>query len=244
MASRKAFRVACATVLLMAAIVLGAYGGFGHGDTSPTPAPSPLSPLMEQYCSASFTSGFITPESPLVQEFADNHDSLQALYEAAVSWVWVSDDVLYHEEDRWATPEEFFSTASLATNPAPGACAGDCEDQACALVSAMRAFGLSPEMVRVGVGKVVVRSPETDNAIIALHCWAEYQKDGAWVVLDPSQATLWDEQTSALIYLTPTPFEHYETERYQIVELWAYFNDAYHFCALTDSGTAPESWAP
>jgi hypothetical protein len=108
----------------------------------------------------------------------------------------------------------------------------------------MRAFGLSPEMVRVGVGKVVVRSPETDNAIIALHCWAEYQKNGAWVVLDPSQATLWDKQTSALIYLTPTPFEHYETERYQIVELWAYFNDAYHFCALTDSGTAPESWAP
>ena len=236
---------ALAVVLVLTAFTM-LYDWQGSVDhpipTAPPTCPTPIDILKQAYGESSFAMAYVTPSDEAVVTYAGRYDSVEATYEAAAEWVWVSDKVLYGVEDRWVMPCNFLDSGQLETNPVPGTIVGDCEDQACCLVTLLRAQGLSPEDVRVGVGQVIIDDPETDNALVALHCWAEYRSEGTWVALDPSLATFWDVQRGALSHHDAKSVEYYENVPYPVVELWAYFNDQYYFCALNGYGTAPVQW--
>ncbi len=241
-------KIACAALalVLVAACAAAMYDRMEDGGQAVPPAtshsPTPIDVLKQTYMESSFATAYITPSNGAVMAYAEAFDSIEALYGAATGWLWVSDKVLYGVEDHWVMPEQFLDSGQLNTNPVPGTIVGDCEDQACGLVTLLRAHGMAPEDVRVGVGKVIIDDPETDNSLVALHCWVEYRSGQTWVALDPSLATFWDVQAGALVHHDAKPSGYYENVPYPVAELWAYFNDKYYFCALNGYGEAPAQW--
>ncbi len=186
----------------------------------------------------SYYQAFVTPNDPAVQTVALGRQP-QAIYQEAVSWVWVPDIILNNQEEKWLSPHFFLTqTPNLATNPAKGAIASDCESQAYTLVSALRASGIPAEEVRVVTGQV------NFGGITGGHAWVElYDKSTqAWFQLEPTSGNYYNPETREVILSSGVPFEYFKTYQYPSVQIWTYFNDKYFFDNNRRQGNAPDSW--
>lgn len=174
---------------------------------------------------------FVTPEDQAIEALAVQISGPRDAYQMAVQWIYVSEQKLNHAADKWLTPHEFLaSTPHYPSNPLNGKEVSDCEEQANALVSLIRAEGIPPEEVRVVLGKVTFNDVETG------HAWVELLTKGQWVALDPSWGPYWDDKAGKLIQRRGIPFDYYDSHPYPVLQVWAYYNDIY--C----SWNAPASW--
>ena len=172
-----------------------------------------------------------------VLELAQQVRSIQGAYLKAVSWPWVSDQTLHGVDEKWLYPREFLTgTPGYASNPdtPPKRAVSDCEEQACTLVSLLIAVGVSPENVRVAVGKV--RFGEQEGG----HAWAEIYEDNTWMALEATSGPYWDG--SQMVERGGFPYNYYRTNSYPAIEVWAYFNNRYFYNVKTGENNAPSHW--
>ncbi len=187
---------------------------------------------------AEFYRIFVTPGDPAVLALADHAGGWAGAYQAALQWVYVSDEKLHRAVDRWLTPREFLMSApQYPDNPVPGQPAGDCEEKANTLVSVIRAQGVSPEEVRVCLGEVAF------GAGTMGHAWVELLREGRWMVLDPCSGTYWDDGIQKLNKRPGVPYDYYSRRPYPAIRVWTYYNDVYCLEAGGGSGEVPPSWA-
>ncbi|MBU1939373.1 transglutaminase-like domain-containing protein [Candidatus Micrarchaeota archaeon] len=182
---------------------------------------------------------YVTPFDSAVRSLAASLNGKQGIYSAAVSWMWVSEQTLNNESEKWLMPNEFLTqTPSYPNNPLQGRIASDCEEQANTLVSLLRASGIKPENVRVALGKV------NFNGKIGGHAWVEIYENGQWFALEPTSGDYWDDDDSALHESDGLPYAYYATHRYPFTEIWYYYNDIYFYNLKQKKGNAPSSWTP
>jgi len=180
---------------------------------------------------------YVTPEDQAIEALAAQINGPRDAYEVAVQWTYVSEQKLNHVADKWLTPHEFLTeTPHYPSNPVKGQEVSDCEEQAHALVSLIRAEGIRPEEVRVALGEVTFNDVETG------HAWVELLTNGHWVALDPSWGPYWDGKAGKLIRRRGIPFDYYASHTYPVLQVWAYYNDIYYLDPRDGSGNAPASW--
>ena len=149
----------------------------------------------------------------------------------------MSEQELNHAADKWLTPKEFLTnTPHYPSNPVKGEEVSDCEEQAHALVSLIRAEGIPPEEVRVALGEIKLGDVEMG------HAWVELLSNGRWVALDPSCGPYWDDKAGKLVHRRGVPFDCYASHSYPVLQVWAYYNDIYYLDPRDGSGNAPASW--
>jgi transglutaminase-like putative cysteine protease len=183
---------------------------------------------------------FVTPDDPAVAALAGQVDGVQAAYQKAVKWIWVSDQTLNGETEKWLLPHEFLSnTPGYPRNPVPGSVVSDCEEQANTLVSLLRAEGVKQRDVRVVLGKIKVGDTEGG------HAWVELWRNGEWLPLEATSGPYWDDDKGILVTRGGTPFNYYANHDYpEVVKVWAYYNDFFYLDPRTGLGNAPDSWYP
>lgn len=180
---------------------------------------------------------YVTPEDKAIQALAEQINGVEEAYKVAVQWTYISEQELNHTTDKWLTPHEFLTnTPYYSSNPLQGEEVSDCEEQANALVSLIRAEGISPEEVRVALGKVIF------NDIKIGHAWVELLIKGDWVALDPSFGPYWDGKAGKLVRRQGAPFDHYASHTYPVFQAWAYYSDVYFLAPIEYQGDAPASW--
>ena len=136
--------------------------------------------------------------------------------------IYISEPILNKTNDKWLTPQEFLEdTPEYPFNPVRGQVVSDCEEQANALVSVLRALGIPPENVRVTIGEVLFNQRERG------HVWVELFLNNQWLVLDPTCGPYWDDATDKLVQRKTLPFCYYSTHHYPILQIWVYYNDIY-----------------
>ncbi len=178
---------------------------------------------------------YVTPKAAPVQRLAGALER-DALYARASGWLWISDDALWQESEKWLTPAEFLaSTPSHDDNPLVGTPASDCSEQANTLVSLLRASGVSPKNVRVAMGEV-----EFFDGTSGGHAWVEVRIDGTWIVLDPTVGSYYDDETGELAEREGLPVSYWHYHPFPINEVWSYYNDKYFLDMREDH--APKSW--
>lgn len=180
---------------------------------------------------------YVTPNDSAVLAVAKGKNP-QQIYQSALKWVWIEDDVLNGTTEKWLLPNIFLTqTASMATNPVPGRIVSDCESQAYTLVSALRAAGMSADEVRVVTGKV------NFGGIVGGHAWVEiYDKNSGWFQLEATSGDFYDTQTNKLIPSEGLPYDYFQQYQYPSIVKWAMFNDQYFFDVTRGQGVAPEIW--
>ncbi len=182
---------------------------------------------------------YVTPDDLAIQELAAQINSPTEAYALATQWIYVLDQSLLGEVEKWLTPAEFLTeTASYPGNPVRGNVVSDCEEQAHALASLIRALDISPEEIRIVLGKVKFGEVE------AGHAWVELFVDGKWLALDPSSGPYWDDQTGNVISRQGLSFDYYASRDFPVVQPWVYYNDVYYVNFLDGSGNAPDTWYP
>jgi len=170
----------------------------------------------------SYYQAYVTPDADAVISYLEenNLDNKYEIYEAALSWTWVSDERLNDVEEKWLTPTEFLKyTPDYSSNPANGSPASDCEEQANTLVSLMIASGEYDEStVRVAVGEVGFGN------ISGGHAWVEVYEDGEWLPLDPTDGPYYDDDSCELTSTdtSKTDYDKYRSTVYPAVEVWYY----------------------
>lgn len=180
---------------------------------------------------------YITPNDQTVGKIAQKFNGSEAIYNyGANNWVWVSDPALYGQTENWVYPNYFLTqTPSLPSNPVPNHIAGDCEDQANALTSAIRIDGLSADNVRTVLGLV------NFNGNIGGHAWVEVYQDNQWIPLDATSGPYYNNgqfvQAQALSY------DYFATHEFPVVERWFYYNDQYFTDVAAGTGNAPAHWS-
>lgn len=180
---------------------------------------------------------YVVPEDQAIEAIAARIDGARDAYKVAVQWIYVSDQKLSHVSDKWLTAHEFLTnTLHYPSNPVQGKMVSDCEEQAYALVSLIRAEGIRPEEVRVALGEV-----EFDGREMG-HAWVELLTNGHWLVLDPSCGPYWDDKLEKLVHRRGVPFDYYASHTYPVTQVWAYYNDIYYLDLRDNSGSAPASW--
>lgn len=200
--------------------------------------PFMTSGLSAQLNDCEMYQSFITPDNEVIVKLAASLSSIEEIYTEANDWVYVSDPLLNATDDKWLTPHEFLSeTPSYPANPVPGLVVGDCEEQANTTVSLLRAFGVSPENVRVVLGNVSV-----SKNIIRGHVWVELLVNDKWMALDPSQGNQWNENFGQLMADKGKIFDYYYHTTYPVPSITAYYNDIYYLDVRNNRGNAPESW--
>lgn len=117
--------------------------------------------LDEQYITQQNTSYYqsrVTPYADAVTSYLEENDldDKYEIYQAALSWTWVSDETLNGVDEKWLTPTEFLDeTPTYFSNPDYGEPVSDCEEQANTLASLLIASGdYNESTVRVAIGKV------------------------------------------------------------------------------------------
>jgi len=171
--------------------------------------------------SPSFYQSFITPDEPVIKNLSQGLSKLE-LYKKVTSFSWVSDSLLNGASEKWLLPKEFLvETPKYKTNPLPGEPVSDCSEQANTLVSMLRSIGVSPDEVRVVLGKVNFAGN------IGGHAWVEIKENGKWMVLDPTFGPYWDETKQMKIEREELPYDYFKYHPYPIVEVWYYYNDKY-----------------
>ena len=182
---------------------------------------------------------YITPNDAAVGALAGRINGAQEAYGEAVQWIWVSDQTLHGESEKWLMPREFLSdTPNYPGNPLKGNVVSDCEEQANTLVSLVRAEGVNPENVRVVLGKVKFGDEEGG------HAWVELWHNGRWLALESTSGPYWDDDEGKLVTKGGAPFNYYGNHDYPVIQVWAYYNDIYYLDPRTSSGNAPDSWQP
>ena len=182
---------------------------------------------------------FVTPDVPAIQELAVLTNSPAEAYALAAEWIYVPDQSLLGKIEQWLAPAEFLTeTANYPGNPVSGQAVSDCEEQAHALASLIRALGISPEKVRIVLGKV--KFGEVEGG----HAWVELFADGRWLALDPSSGPYWDDQTGNVNNRQGLSFDYYASHDFPVVQSWVYYNDVYYVNFLDGSENAPDAWHP
>lgn len=186
----------------------------------------------------SYYQTYVTPNDPAVQEIAEGK-SYEAIYQEAVSWVWVEDKVLHGVDEKWLSPNYFLTkSAGLSSNPVKGSIASDCESQAYTLVSALRATGMAAENVRVVTGKVDF------GGSIGGHAWVEVfdASTNSWFELEPTSGNYYDSSSGTYYKSSGLPYTFFKTYRYPVVQIWTYFNDKYFWDNSRQEGNIAENW--
>ncbi len=180
---------------------------------------------------------FVTPDDPAIQELAALTNSPAEAYALATQWIYVPDQSLLGKAEQWLAPAEFLTeTANYPGNPVSGQAVSDCEEQAHALASLIRALDISPEKVRIVLGKVKFGEVE------AGHAWVELFADGRWLALDPSSGPYWDDRTGRVNNRPGLSFDYYASHDFPVVQSWVYYNDVYYVNFLDGSENAPDAW--
>lgn len=185
---------------------------------------------------------YVTPDAEAVESYLEenNLEDKYEIYEAALSWTWVSDETLNDEEEEWLTPTEFLEeTPAYSSNPVYGEPASDCEEQANTLASLLIASGeYNESTVRVAIGKVDF------GDVSGGHAWVEVYEDGEWFPLDPTDGPYYDDDSSELIPAdcSDVDYDRYSDCTYPAVEVWYYYNNEYFIDLGTQLENAPVSW--
>lgn len=185
---------------------------------------------------------YVTPDAEAVNSYLKENslDDKYEIYEASLSWVWVSDKTLNNAEEKWLTPREFLEkTSAYSSNPVYGEPASDCEEQANALASLLIASEEYDEStVRVTIGKVDFGDASGG------HAWVEVCEDGEWFPLDPTDGPYYDDDSSELVPVDSSDidYEEYLKSEYPAVEIWYYYNNEYFIDLDTRLGNSPVSW--
>ncbi|WP_255334496.1 transglutaminase-like domain-containing protein [Methanosarcina sp. KYL-1] len=202
--------------------------------------PNPNQNLQQE--AGSYSQAYVTPDDEAVSAYLEENglDDKYEIYEAALSWAWVSDEALNGMKEKWLTPVEFLEeTPDYSKNPIPGEPVSDCEEQANTLASLLIASEEYDEStVRVAVG-------EADfGEVSGGHAWVEVCEDGIWFPLDPTGGPYYDEENSELVPVDTSKiaYEEYRDSSYPAVEVWYYYNNEYFLDLGARSGDAPVSW--
>lgn len=180
---------------------------------------------------------YVTPDDPTIQGLAAQINSAAEAYALATQWIYVLDQSLLGEVEKWLTPAEFLTeTANYPGNPVSGQAVSDYEEQANALASLIRALDISPEEIRIVLGKVKFGEVEVGRA------WVELFADQRWLALDPSSGPYWDDQAGKVISRQGLSFDYYARRDFPVVQSWVYYNDLYYVNFLDGSGNAPDAW--
>lgn len=180
---------------------------------------------------------YVTPDDQAIQGLAAEINGTAEAYALAARWIYVSDQLLAGEIEKWLTPGEFLTeTANYSGNPVSGKEVSDCEEQAHALASLIRTSGTSPEEVRVALGKVKF------GDVGVGHAWVELVVNGQWLALDPSSGPYWDDQARNVNDRQELPFDYYASRDFPVIQSWVYYNDVYYVDFIDGSGNAPGSW--
>ncbi|AKB28028.1 hypothetical protein MSSIT_1309 [Methanosarcina siciliae T4/M] len=185
---------------------------------------------------------YVTPDAEAVESYLEENDldDKYDIYEAALSWTWVSDETLNNEEEQWLTPTEFLEeTPDYSSNPVYGEPASDCEEQANTLASLLIASGeYNESTVRVAIGKVDF------GDVSGGHAWVEVYEDGEWLPLDATDGPYYDDDSSELIPADSSDidYDQYRDCTYPAVEVWYYYNNEYFIDLDTQLENAPVSW--
>ena len=185
---------------------------------------------------------YVTPDAEAVESYLEENDldDKYEIYDAALSWTWVSDETLNDEEEQWLTPTEFLDeTPAYSGNPVYGEPASDCEEQANALASLLIASGeYNESTARVAIGKVDFGDASGG------HAWVEVCENGEWFPLDPTDGPYYNDESSELVPADSSDidYEEYLKSEYPAVEIWYYYNNEYFIDLETKIGNAPVSW--
>lgn len=188
---------------------------------------------------------YVTPYADAVQDYLEdeNLDGAEEIYEAAVSWIWVSDTILNGQPDAWLTPAEFLEdTPHFDSNPLPGKVVSDCSEQANTLASLLIGSGeYNENTVRVAIGE------RKFSGIDSGHAWVEVYEDGKWFPVDAVVGPRYDANTSEIVYpdnYEDIDFYYYQEEDYYIVDVWCYYNNRYFISTGSIIGELPDNWYP
>jgi len=201
--------------------------------------------LDEQYITQQNTSHYqscVTPYADAVTSYLEEHDldDKYEIYEAALSWTWVSDETLNGVDEKWLTPTEFLEeTPTYSSNPDYGEPVSDCEEQANTLASLLIASGeYNESTVRVAIGKV-----DFGN-VSGGHAWVEVYQDGEWFPLDPTEGPYYDDDNSSIVSVdvSEIDYEEYLENIYPAVKVWYYYNDKYFMEVGKQNGDVPVFW--
>jgi len=180
---------------------------------------------------------FITPDDAAVKDLASGLNSTEDAYKLSVSWIYIREQWLNGTEEKWLKPAEFLTgTPDYPDNPVPGRAVSDCEEQACTLVSLIRAMNVPADEVRVVLG-----TTGRDDDFRG-HAWVELWDNGGWLPLDPSCGSYWDDVSEVLVESQGLPFNFYADYEYPVPNADTYFNDIYYLDATGGSGNAPNWW--
>ncbi len=180
---------------------------------------------------------YVTPEADAVVELADSLDGVEEIYAEALSWIWVSEEVLFGVEERWLMPEVLLEESPyLPGNPSPGYVVSDCEDQANALASILIADGYDVENVRVVLGMVDF------DGYVGGHAWVEVQEEGRWFTLEATMGPYYDEDLGVVVDSIDVPYGYFKYHTYPALEVWYYYNNEYFLNFEGMVGNAPPSW--
>jgi hypothetical protein len=186
---------------------------------------------------------YVTPYADAIQAYLEDEglDDSEEIYEAAVSWIWISDSVLCGQQEAWLTPTEFLEeTPYYDSNPVSWEIVSDCEDQANTLASLLIGSGEYDEStLRVAVGIV------NFDGSIGGHAWVEVYEDGEWFPVDATVGPYYDEDLKEVVYpdgYEGIDFNSFQDEDYSVVEVWYYYNNEYFMDMSSGTGDAPDSW--
>lgn len=182
--------------------------------------------------------GYVTPNAPAVQALATGK-TYEQIYKESVGWIWVEDEVMHGEVEKWLLPQTFLTeTPEWPTNPVTGNIASDCESQAYTLVSALRAAGMPAEYVRVVTGKV------NFGESVGGHAWVEVYDEvlDGWFQLEATSGSYYDSIQQELVEADGVSYNYFKTYQYPSLQIWTYFNDEYFWDNSRQEGVVPELW--
>ncbi|MCC4765080.1 transglutaminase domain-containing protein [Methanosarcina sp. DH1] len=190
----------------------------------------------------SYYQSCVTPYADAVTSYLEENDldDKYEIYQAALSWTWVSDETLNGVDEKWLTPTEFLDeTPAYSSNPDYGEPVSDCEEQANTLASLLIASGeYNESTVRVAIGKV-----DFGN-VSGGHAWVEVYEDGEWFPLDPTEGPYYDDDNCSIVSadVSDIDYDEYLESTYPAVRVWYYFNDKYFMEVGKQNGDVPTFW--
>ena len=180
---------------------------------------------------------YVTPDNPMVKTLAESTGNVEAIYDMALNWVYVSEETLNGVSEKWLTPYQFLhDTPGYPSNPVAGQPVSDCEEQANTLASLLRAGGVPAEDVRVVLGRYTYKG-QTHG-----HAWVQLVVNGKWLDLDPSSGPFWDDTIRMLIPRSGVPFDYYASHKFPVTRIDLYYNDKYVFKPGGSTADVPPSW--
>jgi len=201
--------------------------------------------LDEQYITQQNTSYYqscVTPYANAVTSYLKETslDDKYEIYEAALSWTWVSDETLNGVDEKWLTPTEFLEkTPTYSGNPDYGEPVSDCEEQANTLASLLITSGeYNESTVRVAIGKV-----DFGN-VSGGHAWVEVYENGEWFPLDPTEGPYYDDENCSIVSadVSGINYDEYLESTYPAAKVWYYYNNKYFMEVGKQNENVPVFW--